>query len=66
MALLETKFDPTNVANPPVDRLSSREPAQSASAKVLRSVEEDLVKVIPTFKVSRTYPRMHLIAVQIL
>jgi hypothetical protein len=46
-AFQETKFDPTNMAKPPVDRLSSREPAQSASEKTLRSIDDDFVKVIP-------------------
>ena len=38
-ALQEIRLDPKNVANPPVDRLSSISPAQSASEKALKRVE---------------------------
>jgi hypothetical protein len=40
-ALKETRFGPMNIAKPPVERLSSRHPAQSASEKALKSVEVD-------------------------
>jgi hypothetical protein len=63
-AFQETKFCPINMAKPPVDRLSSRESAQSASKKALRSIDDDFVKLIPTFKVPCTYLRIRLTAVQ--
>jgi hypothetical protein len=55
---LETRFGPTNIAKPHVERLSSRQPAQSASEKALKNVDEDFVKVIPSFNVSFTYMRI--------
>lgn len=39
-ALQYIKFGPKNMAKPPVEHLSSKEPAQTASKKSLRSVEE--------------------------
>jgi hypothetical protein len=39
LALQEIKFGPINIAKPPVERLSSKHPAQSASEKALKSVE---------------------------
>jgi hypothetical protein len=64
LAFQETKFGPINMAKPPVERLSSREPAQSASEKALRNIDEDFVKVVPIFRVPCTYLRIRLTAVQ--
>jgi hypothetical protein len=41
LALQEIKLGPMKMANPPVERLSSRSPAQSASEYALRRVEVD-------------------------
>jgi hypothetical protein len=51
-ALQETKFVPIKIAKPPVERLSSKHPAQSASKKALRSRDGDLQKVLPSWEVS--------------
>jgi hypothetical protein len=41
-ALQDTRFDPKNIAKPPVDLLSSRQPVQSASKNLLTKREFDL------------------------
>jgi hypothetical protein len=51
----DIKFGPKKTANPHVDLLSSRYPAQSASKKALTKVEEDLINVRPRLAVFLTY-----------
>lgn len=46
----EIKFGPKKTAKPPVDLLSSKQPAQSESEKAVTSVEDDLLKARPTLK----------------
>jgi hypothetical protein len=55
LALQEIKLGPKYIANPPVDLLSSTQPAQSASEKALTNVEDDFLKVNPRFAVPLTY-----------
>ena len=64
LAHQEIRLGPKKTANPPVDLLSSRHPAQSESENALTSVEGDLLKVRPTPKVCFIYLKMHLAAVQ--
>jgi hypothetical protein len=63
LALQEIRLGPKYTAKPPVDLLSSTHPAQSASEKALMRVENDLLKVSPTFTVPLTYLRILLAAV---
>ena len=60
----DIRLGPKKIANPPVDRLSSRHPAQSESEKALTSVDEDLLKVRPVFRVFLIYLTMCFAAVQ--
>ena len=64
LALHDMRFFPKNMANPPVDRLSSIHPAQSASEKALIKVDEDILKVSPVVQVSLIYRNIRLTAVQ--
>ena len=63
LALQDIKFGPKKTAKPPVERLSSRQPAQSDSEKALISVEDDLLKFRPTFSVFFTYLTIRFAAV---
>jgi hypothetical protein len=63
-ALHEIKFDQRNIANPPVERRSSMHPTQSASAKPLISMKDDLAICSPTSMVPFTYQRIRLAAVK--
>ena len=64
LAHQDIRFGPKKIANPPVDRLSSRHPAQSESEKALTRVDGDLLKVRPVFRVFLIYLTMRLAAVQ--
>ena len=63
-ALQEIRLDPKNVANPPVDRLSSISPAQSASEKALKSAELVFPILTPVPLVNRMYLKILLTDVQ--
>jgi hypothetical protein len=43
LALHDTRFVPRNIANPPIDLLSSRLPTQSTSVKPLTGIDDDFV-----------------------
>ncbi|KAG8088327.1 hypothetical protein GUJ93_ZPchr0010g7551 [Zizania palustris] len=60
----ETRFDPRKIANPPVERLSSRLPAQSASLKPLTRSDVVLPIFKPSFVVCFRYLRILLTAAQ--
>jgi hypothetical protein len=63
-ALHDIRFDPIKTANPPIDLLSSRHPAQSASENPLTTIDGDLVIRSPKSKVPLTYLRIRLTAVK--
>jgi hypothetical protein len=64
LALQEIRLGPKYTAKPPIDLLSSTQPAQSASEKALTRVDEDLLKVSPILAVPLTYLNILLIVVQ--
>jgi hypothetical protein len=64
LALQDTRFGPTKMAKPHMDRLSLRKHTQSASEKALRKVDEDFMNVIQIFNVSFTYLRIRFAVVQ--
>jgi hypothetical protein len=55
IALQETRLEPRNIAKPPVDLLSSKHPAQSASENLLTSIDDDLTICNPIPMVPLTY-----------
>jgi hypothetical protein len=64
LALQEIILGPKNTAKPPVDLLSSTQPAQSACEKALIRVEGDLPKVNPVLVVPLTYLKILFTSVQ--
>ena len=64
LAVQEIKLSPRNTAKPPVDLLSSTQPAQSALENALTSVDLDLRILSPRFTVPRTYLRILFMVLQ--
>jgi hypothetical protein len=64
LALQDIRLDPKKMANPLVDRLSSRHPAQSASEKALTNKELVLFILSPSLVLDFTYLRILFTAAQ--
>ena len=60
----DIKFGPKNTTKPPVEHLSSRQPAQSESENALTRVKGDLLKFSPKFRVCFTYRTIRFAAVK--
>ena len=64
LALQDIRLGPKYTAKPPVDLLSSMQPAQSASENALTKIEEDFLKVSPRLVVPLIYLNILFTAVQ--